>query len=196
MARYTGFSEFVLLINDKDKAEFETTAERFKSIAEVISEYNIITKNGQYWVIQLEVMYSGRSAEEMCKFVTVYFPFIAMRQGDSTFIMARAHDEFKNVLLDIYNKEKKLYFLYDMLTVEERYQAALHAGVEINPYGDNRLMHNENGTIYSLVFGRECIYLFTSEPEISIMDSETGEYKELDITDGLGIYKFHIAILK
>lgn len=192
----TGYSEFVFLIDDASKAEFEIAADRFQSIADVISEYDIITKEHHYWLIQLEVMFSNRSKQELCKFVTTYFPFIAMRQGKSTYILVNDHDVFKNMLTDIYDKERKLYFLYDMLTVEERYEAALHTGVEINPYSDNRLVHNENGAIYSLVFGRECIYLFTSEPEISVMDSSTGEYKELDITDGLGIYKFHIAILK
>jgi len=192
----TGYSEFVFLINDTSKADFDMAAERFQSIADVISEYDIKTKEHRYWVIQLEIMFSNRSKEELCKFVIAYFPFIAMRQGNSTYILGDNKETFKNMLVDIYDKEKKLYFLYDMLTVSERYEAAIHTGVEIDPYSDNRLIHNENNAIYSLVFGRECIYLFTSEPEISILDSSTGEYKELDIIDGLGIYKFHIAILK
>lgn len=196
MEKIVGYSEFVFLIDDASKLEFEQTAERFQSVADTVSEYDILTKNNHYWVIQLEIMFSNRTPEELCKFVAAYFPFIAMHQANSTYILANDRDRFKNMLVDIYTKDKKLYFLYDMLTVGERYEAALHAGFEIDPLSDNRLMHNENGTIYSLIFGHDCIYLFTSEPEISIMDSTTGEYKELDIIDGLGIYKFHIAVLK
>jgi len=196
MIKDLGYSEFVLLLHDNNKIEFDNMAERFNSIVDVIAEYDITTKDNKYWVVQLEVMFDNRSLEELCKFVYTYFPCIAMRQGNSTYILVPHKDEFKSMLNDIYTKEKKLYFLYDMLTIEERYDASCCTGVEIDPYSSNRLMHNVGGAIYSLIYGRECIYLFTSEPEISIMDEMTGELKELDITEGLWAFKFHVAILK
>ena len=196
MIKDLGYSEFVLLLHDNNKIEFDNMAERFSSIVDVIAEYDITTKDNKYWVVQLEVMFDNRSLEELCKFVYTYFPCIAMRQGRSTYILVPHKGEFKSMLNDIYTKEKKLYFLYDMLTIEERYNASCCTGVEIDPYSSNRLMHNVGGAIYSLIYGRECIYLFTSEPEISVMDEMTGELKELDITEGLWAFKFHVAVLK
>lgn len=196
MIKDLGYSEFVLLLHDNNKVEFDNMAERFSSIVDVIAEYDIVTEENKYWVVQLEVMFDNRSLEELCKFVYTYFPCIAMRQGKSTYILVPHKGEFKSMLNDIYTKEKKLYFLYDMLTIEERYDASCRTGVEIDPYSSNRLMHNVGGAIYSLIYGRECIYLFTSEPEISVMDEMTGELKELDITEGLWAFKFHVAVLK
>lgn len=196
MIKDLGYSEFVLLLHNDNKAEFDNMAERFSSIVDVIAEYDITTKDNKYWVVQLEVMFDNRSLEELCKFVYTYFPCIAMRQGRSTYILVPHKDVFKKMLNDIYTKEKKLYFLYDMLTIEERYDASCCTGVEIDPYSSNRLMHNVDGAIYSLIYGKECIYLFTSEPEISVMDEMTGELKELDITEGLWAFKFHVAVLK
>ena len=196
MIKDMGFSEFVLLVNDTNKIEFDNMAERFNSVVDVVGEYNITTKDNKYWVIQLEAMFENRSAEELCRLIYTYFPFIAMRQSGSTFILVSNKDIFKTMLNDIYTKERKVYFLYDMLSIEDRYDASCCTGIEIDPYSDNRLMHYEGGALYSLVFGKECVYLFTSEPEISIMDETTGELKELDITDGLWAFEFHIAILK
>lgn len=196
MIKDLGYSEFVLLLHDANKTEFDNMTERFSSIVDVIAEYDITTKDNKYWVVQLEVMFDNRSLEELCKFVYTYFPCIAMRQGHSTYILVPYKDVFKEMLNDAYGKEKKLYFLYDMLTIEERYDASRYTGVEIDPYASNRLMHNVGGAIYSLIYGRECIYLFTSEPEISVMDETTGELKELDITEGLWAFKFHVAVLK
>ena len=196
MIKDMGFSEFVLLVNDANKTEFDNMAERFNSVVDIVGEYDITTKDNKYWVIQLEAMFENRSAEELCRLIYTYFPFIAMRQSGSTFILVSNKDIFKTMLNDIYTKERKVYFLYDMLSIEDRYDASCCTGIEIDPYSDNRLMHYEGGALYSLVFGKECVYLFTSEPEISIMDETTGELKELDITDGLWAFKFHIAILK
>lgn len=196
MIKDMGFSEFVLLVNDANKTEFDNMAERFNSVVDIVGEYDITTKDNKYWVIQLEAMFENRSAEELCRLIYTYFPFIAMRQSGSTFILVSNKDIFKTMLNDIYTKEKKVYFLYDMLSIEDRYDASCCTGIEIDPYSDNRLMHYEGGALYSLVFGKECVYLFTSEPEISIMDETTGELKELDITDGLWAFEFHIAILK
>lgn len=196
MIKDLGYSEFVLLLHNNDKIGFDYTVETYSSIADVIAEYDITTKDNKYWVVQLEIMCDNRSSEELCRFVYEHFPFIAMHQGDSTYILVSNKNEFKTMLNDIYTKEKRLYFLYDMLTIEERYDASCCTGVEIDPYSSNRLMHNVGGAIYSLIYGRECIYLFTSEPEISVMDETTGELKELDITDGLWAFKFHVAVLK
>ena len=196
MIKDMGFSEFVLLVNDANKTEFDNMAERFNSVVDIVGEYDITTKDNKYWVIQLEAMFEKRSAEELCRLIYTYFPFIAMRQSGSTFILVSNKDIFKTMLNDIYTKERKVYFLYDMLSIEDRYDASCCTGIEIDPYSDNRLMHYEGGALYSLVFGKECVYLFTSEPEISIMDETTGELKELDITDGLWAFEFHIAILK
>lgn len=196
MIKDMGFSEFVLLVNDANKTEFDNMAERFNSVVDIVGEYDITTKDNKYWVIQLEAMFENRSAEELCRLIYTYFPFIAMRQSGSTFILVSNKDIFKTMLNDIYTKERKVYFLYDMLSIEDRYDASCCTGIEIDPYSDNRLMHYEGGALYSLVFGKECVYLFTSEPEISIMDETTGELKELDITDGLWAFEFHIAILK
>ena len=196
MIKDLGYSEFVLLLHNDDKAGFDYTVETYSSIADVIAEYDITTKDNKYWVVQLEIMCDNRSPEELCQFVYGHFPCIAMRQGGSTYILVPNKNEFKVMLNDIYTKEKRLYFLYDMLTIEERYDASCCTGVEIDPYSSNRLMHNVGGAIYSLIYGRECIYLFTSEPEISVMDETTGELKELDITDGLWAFKFHVAVLK
>lgn len=196
MTKNLGYSEFVLLLHNDNKAEFDSIVEIHSSIVDVIAEYDITTKDNKYWIVQLEVMFSDRSLEELCQFVIVYFPFIALHQGGSTYILVPHKERFKSMLNDIYTKERKYYFLYDMLTIEERYDASCCTGVEIDPYSSNRLMHNVDGAIYSLIYGRECIYLFTSEPEISVMDEMTGELKELDIIDGLWAFKFHVAVLK
>lgn len=195
MIKDMGFSEFVLLVNDTNKTEFDNMAERFNSVVDIVGEYDITTKDNKYWVIQLEAMFENRSAEELCRLIYTYFPFIAMRQSGSTFILVSDKDSFKSMLNDAYTKERKVYFLYDMLSIGDRYDASCCTGVEIDPYSDNRLMHYAGGAMYSLVYGKECVFLFTSESEISIMDETTGELKELDIIDGLWAFKFHIAIL-
>lgn len=196
MIKNIGYSEFVLLIDDTSKEEFDQKVEKFQMIVDIVSEYDIKTKKNHYWVVQLVVLLENRSLEELCKFVYKYFPFIAMRQNNSTYILASDKKTFKDMVNDIYGKEKKKYFLYDMLSIDERYKASCNTGIEIDPLSRNRLLHNESGSIYSLIYNEECIFLFTNEPEITIMDESSGEVKELDITDGLGIFDFHVAILK
>ena len=196
MIKDIGIGEFVLLVHDANRAEFDNMAERFNSVVDIVGEYDITTKDNKYWVIQLEAMFENRSLEELCRLIYTYFPFIAMRQSGSTFILVPDKESFKTMLNDAYGKERKLYFLYDMLSISDRYDASCCTGVEIDPYSDNRLIHHVGSSVYSLVYGKDCIYLFTSEADISVLDETTGELKELDIIDGLWAFKFHIAILK
>lgn len=197
MDGHFGYSSFVLLLSDAQHDLIQGTLERFKDFTDVIREYSVEKSTGKYWYVQIDIMDYCRTGEELCHFAYTYFDFIAMRQEGSTWILVPDKDNFKKALSTMYTKEQKIYYLYDMLTIGERYDAVVNYQFNyISPYGDTRLLHNENGNIYSLVFGRECIYLFSEEPEITLEDTTTGVVSSVDITDGLDLFKFNVAILR
>ena len=188
-------SEFVLLISDNDKIEFDNMSKKFNSVIDIVGEYNIEVDNVKYWLVQLEAMFENRSADELCKFVYDYFPFVAMHQSGSTFILVSDEEEFKLMYKTIYGENKVAKFFYDMLSIEDRYYASCNTDIEIDPHADNRLISKINGAIYSFVFGKDCVHLFNNEYKIQVVDEEAGKMKNIDITDGLGIFDFHLAIL-
>lgn len=190
-----GTTDLVLCIDEKDKAEFDVVAERFKLIVEVVNSYKVEGKNNNYIITQLTAMYDNRSPEELCHFICSYFPFVALRQKGSSFILVSNAKDFRKLLGEVYPKERKLYFLYDMLSIEDRYDAACCIG-GLSSFSENRLLHNEGVNVYSLILDSGCKYLFTDEPGITIMNEDTGIVEELDIIDGLSLFTFHVAILK
>ena len=195
MDRKLGYSEFVLLIADADKPKFDLTLNRFESIAEAICQYEIKTESNKYWVIQLAVLLPNKKAEDLCYFIYNYFSFIVMRQKDSQYILISDEKEFQVMLGEIYTAETAISFLYEVLTVEERYRAALEADKSLDPQLDNRVMFFRNGATYSLSFNKDCLCLFSQKPQIAILEETTNRYKEIDITEGLNIFNFHVAIL-
>ena len=66
------FSEFVLLVDDVDKAQFDQTVGRFNSVLDITSQYKLETDNKSYWIVQIEATTSGRTSKELCNFVHNY----------------------------------------------------------------------------------------------------------------------------
>lgn len=197
MDGHFGYSSFVLLVSDAQHDLMKDTLERFKDFTDIVREYAMVGEKYKYWYVQLDVMDYQRDSKELCHFVYTYFDFIALRQGGSSWILVPDKDNFKKALSAMYTKEQKIYYLYDMLTIGERYDAIVEYKYNyISPYGDTRLLHTENGNMYSLVFGRECVYLFSDEPEVTLEDTTTGLVTSVDITDGIEIFDFNIAILR
>lgn len=194
MDNHFGYSSFILLLSDLQHDLLEETILQFKDFTDIVEEYAVEKEKGKYWFVQVDIMDYQRKAEELCHFAYTYFDFIAMRQEDSQFILVPNEEHVLKAWEDLYAPGQEIYFLYDMLSIEERYNAACNAS-NIDPFGENRLIHDVDGVKYSLVFGRECRYLFQEDPEIEILDSCTNISTIIDISDGLDLFKFNVAIL-
>lgn len=197
MERINGYSSFVLIVKDIDRTQLELNLDRFQSIVDKVREYKLDYDNDRHYiVIQLDVMYSGRSGEELCKFVHSYFPCVAMKQESSTTIIVNDSNDFRALLENAYKDKGKYYFVYDMLSVSERYLACMYAGWEPEFSYETRITHYENGNMYSLMFNEDCIYLFNEDPEIMLTDDYSGAVEEVDMLEGLGGFTIHIAIIQ
>lgn len=195
MDNHFGYSAFVLLLSDLQHDLLEETILQFSDFADIVEEYAVEKNKGKYWFVQVDMMDYHRTAEELCHFAFTYFDFIAMRQEGSQFILIPDEDNILKAWEELYIPGQEIYFLYDMLSIEERYSAACNASLTIDPYGDYRLIHDVNGAKYSISFGKECKHLFQEDPEIEVLDSYTNISTIIDISDGLDLFKFNVAIL-
>ena len=190
------FSEFVLLVDDVDKAQFDQTVGRFNSVLDITSQYKLETDNKSYWIVQIEATTSGRTSKELCNFVHNYLPFVCLHQHGTSYILVNNALEFKVMLNNLFTQEDKALFVYNMLSIEERYACALHTSVKINTIETYYLTHYEDYCTYLLLFDRACTQLFSANPEIMLEEVSTGEVNKINILEGLENYAFHIAILK
>lgn len=196
MDNHFGYSSFVLLLSDLQHDLLLETLLQFKDFTDIVEEYSVEKQKGKYWFVQVDIMDYQRTGEELCHFAFTYFDFIAMKQEGSQFIMVPNEEHILKAWDALYDSGQEIYFLYDMLSIEERYNAACSVAQTIDPYGDTRLIHEVNGVKYSLVFGRECKYIFQEDPEIEILDSCTNISRLIDISNGLDLFKFNLAILQ
>ena len=180
---------FTLLV-DKTQYNFNKgVIARYNQIMDLSAEYD----NGDYTIMEVDVMMSGRKVEELCTFVFACLDFIAIHQEESTYIIAKDKDLLKTALTNTYGKGNGIYFIYDMLTISERYDCLLV--LDDCTGEEDRLIHYEGSAIYSLLLDRNSKYLFTDEPNVTIEAGYTGIQTEVDITDGMDIYEFHVAII-
>lgn len=195
MDNHFGYSSFVLLLSDLQHDLLEETVLQFKDFVDIVEEYPVEKNKGKYWFVQVDIMDYQRKAEELCHFAFTYFDFIAMKQEDSQFILIPNEEHVLKAWEELYAPGQEIYFLYDMLSIEERYNAACNVSNIIDPFGENRLIHDVDGVKYSLHFGRECRQLFQEDPEIEVLDDTTNISTIIDISDGLDLFKFNVAIL-
>lgn len=190
------FSSFSIIVPDDDYPNFMATASIYKDIVDVTTSYCLQGEKEDYHVIQLDAMYECKDIRELCRLICNKFPFLALKQEGSQFILVSDAKAFRNLLQE-YTKDRKAYFFYDMLTTKERYQACVGAGWNENVLGATlHYTDDRTGNQYELNFGDECIFLFSDETEVTVSDDLTGEVKELDMLDGLHIFKFHVAVLR
>ena len=196
MDNHFGYSSFVLLLSDLQHDILKETILQFKDFVDIVEEYAVEKEKGKYWFVQVDIMDYQRKAEELCHFAFTYFDFIAMKQEDSQFILISNEEHVLKAWDELYSPGQEIYFLYDMLSIEERYNAACNTGIGIDPYGENRLIHDIDGAKYSLSFDKECRQLFQEDPEIEVLDSCTNIATIIDISNGLDLFKFNVAILQ
>lgn len=187
-------NSIIVIVEETDYPMFKTLVDKYANVVEIVKEYQL---SGDYRDIQLCVSYTREKEQDYLAFVLSTFPVLAARQEGSTFICVPLQLAFKKMLVDVYGvRENRCYFFYDMLTVEERYNIAIALAKFGNVYTEIKLLHYQDGSYYSLNFDRGCIYLFSTETEIKLEDTTTGNIRELDLIDGLGWYKFNIAFLR
>lgn len=187
-------NSIVVVVEEIDYPMFKTIVDKYANIIEIVKEYKL---SEQYRNIQLCVGYTVQREQDYLAFVLSTFPVLAARQEGSTYVCVPLQLAFKQLLVDVYGvRENRCYFFYDMLTADERYRVALALANFGNPYKEIKLLHYQNGSYYSLNFDKGCIYLFSSETEIKLEDTSTGNIRELDLIDGLKWYQFNIAFLR
>ena len=185
------FSSFTLLITADDILPLKAEVERWKDIVDIVASYKI----DDYYFIELLVMGDDRDEKDLLKFVLRQFNFIALHQSKSTYIFAKDKEELKTAILDLYTKESKEGFFYDMLSVDERYKALMTQGLDKK--FDIQLWHydGKSGNYYALNISTNSVFLFDYDPCVEILDNTTGSITEYDIIDGLKKFQFHIGIL-
>lgn len=195
MDNHFGYSSFVLLVSDLQHDLLKETLLQFNEFTDIVTEYPVEKDKGKYWFVQVDIMDYQRTGEELCHFAFTYLDFIAMKQEGSQFILIPNEEHVLKAWDDLYDPGQEIYFLYDMLSIGERYDAACSLSGTIDPYGDNRLIYDIEGAKYSLVFDRDCKYIFQEDPEIEVMDDTTNISHIIDISYGLDLFEFHVAIL-
>ena len=104
---------FTLLV-DKTQYNFNKgVIARYNQIMDLSAEYD----NGDYTIMEVDVMMSGRKVEELCTFVFACLDFIAIHQEESTYIIAKDKDLLKTALTNTYGKGNGIYFIYDILSL-------------------------------------------------------------------------------
>lgn len=194
MSKYfSGYSSYVILLPDNELKLLESEVNKYQDFMDIVEKYD---KEG-YWFVQVDVMDYQRTPQELTKFVLNHLPFLAIKEESSTYILARDKEEYKTALNAIYFKDEKRLVLCDMLSIGDRYDALVNK-LQIDPmYADEiRIIYDRYGTEYSLIFERESKYLFSEETLITILDEMTMMRIELDMEECIGIFKFHVAILK
>lgn len=194
MEKNTRLYNFVIIIKDEDHDKTIQAFKRFGSIVNLVKEYPIGTPEDKYWVMQVASDYVIKQDREILRILYTYFPLITIRQEDSGYILSTDGAGLRK-LLGFYKVKGIEYFVYDHLTITERYHACTTVDPSISALVDTRLIHYHNGAVYSLCLNKDCMFLFTDNPDIEVLDEDMGQHEELDLTEGLGDFKFHVAIL-
>lgn len=194
MEKNTQLYNFIAIIKDEDHEKASQSFTRFCSIVNLVREYPIGTENRKYWVMQISSDYVVRQEREILRILYTYFPLVTIRQEDSGYILSTDGEELRK-LLSFYREKGIEYFVYDHLSITERFYTCTEVDPSITALSDTRLMYYNNGAVYSLCLNKDCMFLFTDNPEITVLDEELGQQEELDLTEGLGDFKFHVAIL-
>ena len=105
-----GTSYFSILATDKQRAEILDICDKWRTIVEKVREYKVYEDNTiSYYFILLCVSDYHRSGEELCDFILQSFPYVAIRQEESTYIMASNKEDFKTAIRNIYKtKDNKM----------------------------------------------------------------------------------------
>ena len=107
-----GTSYFSILATDKQRAEILDTCDKWRAIVEKVREYKVYEDNNiSYYFILLCVSDYHRSGEELCDFILQSFPYVAIRQEESTYIIVSNKEDFKTAIRSIYKtKDNKIIY--------------------------------------------------------------------------------------
>ncbi len=188
MEGYTALS--VVVSNDQYDAAVAEIA-KYAQLMDFTASYSL---NGEYQVLEIDMLSEDYVSQQLFAFAIKHIKGICYHQEGSTMIVVADGEEFRQMLSSCYGKDKKMYFVYDMLTISERYNLVM-ADPDAPSSGGGHLIHDENGIIYSLLFDSGCLYLFDSETELKIEDDYTGTIATIDMIENMDIYDFHIRIL-
>ena len=189
-------SSFVLFVSDAQHDIIEENVSQHIEMVDIVRDYPIQNDKYKYWVMQLDIMDYLRTPQEMCQWIIANFSFICMKQTKSTHIFVPDQKAYQEAMSRMYGSNRKQYFLYDMLSIEDRYIASTGSEEEIDYMGAVKLKLQENGNIYSISFSKECVFLFSPNNLIDLIDTNNGTMLSIDIIDGLQFFKFYIVILK
>lgn len=193
-----GTSYFSILATDKQRAEILDICDRWGAVVEKIREYKVYEDNDiSYYFILLCISDYRISGEKLCEFILQSFPYVAIRQEESTYIIVSNKEDFKTAIKSIYKtKENKIYFLYDMLTLNERYAILSQSTNNKNTLEDLQFTHvNEIGNVYQLDLTPDATLLYREDSDFEITNTFTGEVLDIDIADYIpDFFVFHVAI--
>ena len=189
-------SSFVLFVSDAQHDVIEDLVKDNVQMIDIVRAYPIANDKFKYWVMQLDVMDYERSPKEMCQFMIKNFSFICMRQEGSNFILVPSQVAYQQAMTRMYGPQNKAIFLYDMLSIGDRYIACAGTDEDIDMNGTIKMRLQENGNIYHITLNKECVFLFTQEHLIQIIDTESGMTVDIDLLEGLRYFDFNVAILQ
>lgn len=189
-------SSFVLFVSDAQHDVIEQTVQDNVNMIDIVRAYPIENDKFKYWVMQLDIMDYARSPKEMCQWVIKNFSFICMRQERSTYIFVPSQVAYQQAMTRMYGPQNKAIFLYDMLSIGDRYIACAGTDEDIDINGVIKLRLQENGNIYHIALNNECVFLFSQEHLIQIIDTESGMTVDIDLLEGLRYFDFKVAILQ
>lgn len=196
MMNLDGISYFTLLVDESDYQLLHQIVNKYQNMMEIIRSYEVGISITLYYVVEVGMVFENRSNIDLCKYAINYFPCIALHQEGSSYILVNDKDQFKEAVLDGYGAEQGEYFLYDMLTIGERYKLCFLTVPYLQNAGSLRLHYAEGATLYSLCFDMNCQYIFTEESNLQIENEMTGEIHQVDLIEGMKKLKFHIVILE
>lgn len=187
------YDAFVLMLTDDQHTTLINKIKSSNNIMDIVHEY----KREDYWLVQLEVIDYHRSKKEVCRFLFASLDYLALKQNSSTFIIVKDKNEWARAIKKCYTKQTKYNFICDMLSIEDRYKIYNYLAKKLGVDTDLRLIYERDGSYYDLRFDDGCKFVF--EPSLMAQICEDGESSNCDIfllEEGLGLYKFHVGILK
>lgn len=163
---------------------------------DINNEYQLSKKEDSYIVLSLEIIGLNRDKKDIMAFIS-HLDFVCLRFENTKDIFVRNYNDLIDLELDYYIELGPVDFLKDMLSISERYAYIFKSSTKIHQTDIIALIDNlQNSNYEDINITPMTEELFCQNPEYTLMNINTGEIIEVDITKNLKASNFCFKVLK
>jgi hypothetical protein len=186
-------------MDEGQKNRFEIFANQVSEVVllDEIASYDLGILSG-YQVVQVSAMTGMRDIKEIIRFLSAGLRYVCMRVEGSPFIWFTNEGDANDLWLDFYERVGSPSFLKDMLTMKERYEMVFNSSSYWNKHQALTLMYTDGfdaeATLVDL--NEHTQELFCPDDELVILDEQSGEAHDVNLTLGIPENYFTIVVPK